>query len=189
MIAGDGVLSSQLNITIWSVLSDLWTVRANCCPSPLPSAVPTCHLSRETLQSMPNKSAWNQRVLSKKMFFWVKMKKVAAHYHLQKNVFFQWFWSGEKIYFQDECVLLINYATNIFPLEVPRPIFAWNNAAFSFFNGMDERICWKRSYASAKGELFSLFMSVLRCSAGGAIYRTVSSICSELETEFEDSLA
>lgn len=65
-----------------------------------------------------------------------------------------WFWVisiRRKIYFQDECGPLINYATNMFPLEVPWPLFAWNDAALSFFNGwknpLKKKLCISEGWA------------------------------------------
>lgn len=144
IIAGHGVLLLQLNIIISGVLSDLWTVVANCC---------------------------------------------SPSYTRLKKMWFLMIFIRRKIYFQDECGPLIHYVTNTLPLEVPLPRFAWNGAAFSFFNGwknpLKKKLCISDGWA---GVNYSTVISALRCSAAGAIHRTITSICRESETKvFEDS--
>lgn len=118
-----------------------------------------------------------------------KKKREASYYLCLKKKEFKTILIRRKIYFKDECGPLINYATNTFPLEVPRSPFAWIDAALSFFNGwknpLKKELCIGGGWA---GVNYSAVISALRCAAGGTVYRTVSSVCSELKTGFWDSL-
>lgn len=184
IIAGDGLPLPQLNIIIWCVPSDLWTVRANRClraPPPVPA------FQEKTLQSLPNRCAVNQRVWRAKRRPFLGGGKRSKLLFMLKKKEFKTILIRRKIYFKDECGPLINYATNTFPLEVPRSPFAWIDAALSFFNGwknpLKKELCIGGGWA---GVNYSAVISALRCAAGGTVYRTVSSVL--LKTGFWDSL-